>query len=109
MWTLDSRVQNVSEDEQLLDEARPFCDSASGEVVERIPEELMQRLRAAKLAKGIPGKASRRSNSQATWFVFLNSEIRDGVLIECRKAIAAGKRKPGKRKPGKRKPGKRPD
>ena len=86
MWTLDSRVQNVSEDEQLLDEARPFCDAATGEVVERMPEELMQRLRAAKLARGIPGQASRRTNSQATWFVFLNSEIHDGVLVEYRKA-----------------------
>ena len=71
----------MSEDEQLLDEARPFCDAATGEVVERMPEELMQRLRAAKLARGIPGQAS-----QATWFVFLNSEIHDGVLVEYRKA-----------------------
>ena len=40
---------------KLLDEARRYCDQKTGEVVQRIPEELMDKLRAAKLARGIPG------------------------------------------------------
>ncbi len=79
----------MSEHEQLLDEARRFCNPATGEVLERIPEELMTRLRAAKLALGIPGKPSQRTQSEATWFVFLNFDIQDRVLAEWRKAKAA--------------------
>ncbi len=87
-------VKTVSEHEQLLNEARPFCDPATGEVVKRIPEELMQRLRAAKLARGIRNKPGRRTNSQATWFVFLSEEIRDRVLGKRRKVLAVGITKP---------------
>ncbi len=94
---LTQGCKNVSEDEQLLDEARPFCDSASGEVIERMPEELMKKLRAGKLARGIRGKPSRRTESHATWFVFLNSEIQDRVLLEWRKANATRKRSRGSR------------
>ena len=79
----------MSEHEQLLDEARSFCDPTTGEVLERIPEELMTRLRGVKLALGIPGKPSQRTQSEATWFVFLNSDIRDRVRAEWRKAKAA--------------------
>ena len=68
------------EHEELLNEARAFCDPTSGEVVERIPETLMEKLRAAQLARGIPGKRSEQTQSYATWFVFLNSEIRERVL-----------------------------
>jgi hypothetical protein len=82
----------MTEHQQLLDEARRFCDPTTGEVIERMPEELMRELRAAKLARGIPGKPSQRTESYATWFVFLNSEIRDRVLAEWRAANAARKR-----------------
>ena len=88
----------MSEDENLVDGARGYCDPTTGELVERIPEELMKKLREAKLARGIPGKPSQRTESKATWFVFLNSEIRDYVLAECRKANAARKRGRGKAK-----------
>ena len=43
----------MSKDEQLLDEARVFCDPSTGEVLKRIPEELMQKLRMAQLARGV--------------------------------------------------------
>ena len=82
----------MSEHKELLDEARKFCDPTTGEVVQHIPEELMKTLREAKLARGIPGKPSQRTESHATWFVFLNSEIGDRVLAEWRKANAARKR-----------------
>ncbi len=87
----------MSEHQQLLDEARRFCDPATGEVLERMPEELMKKLRSVNLARGIPGKPSRRTESHATWFVFLNSEIRDRVLLEWRKANAGRKRSRGSR------------
>lgn len=87
-------------DQELLDEARRFCDPTTGEVVERIPEELMKRLREAKLARGIPGKPSHRTETHATWFVFLRSDIQDRVLAEWRKARAARKRTRGKAKQG---------
>ena len=48
----------MDERECLLSEARNFCDAVSGEVVERIPDNLMHRLRAAKLAVGIQGEIS---------------------------------------------------
>ncbi|MBP90195.1 MAG: hypothetical protein CMJ64_26380 [Planctomycetaceae bacterium] len=57
----------------------------------------MKKLRAVKLARGIPGKPSRRTESHATWFVFLNNEIRDRVLIEWREAKAARQRSRGSR------------
>ncbi len=87
----------MSEHQQLLDEALRFCDPATGEVLERMPEELMKKLRSVTLARGIPGKPSRRTESHAIWFVFLNGEIRDRVLIEWRKAKAARKRSRGSR------------
>jgi len=90
----------MSEYRELLDEARRFCDPTTGEVVRRIPEELMKTLREAKLARGIPGKPSQRTESHATWFVFLNSEIRDRILAEWRKANAARKRGRKKAKQG---------
>ena len=90
----------MSEDQNLVDEARRYCDPTTGEVVQRIPEELMKKLREAKLARGIPGKPSQRTESHATWFVFLDSEIRDRVLPEWRKANAARKRGRGKAKRG---------
>jgi len=68
--------------EELLDEARPFCDSSTGEVLQRIPDELMQRLRAAQLARGIPNRQSAHTQSFATWYVFFNEEIRAQVLNE---------------------------
>ena len=86
----------MSEHQQLLDEARQFCDPTTGEVVERIPEDLMKQLRAAKLARGIPGTPSQRTESYATWFVFLNDEIRERVMAEWRKGNAARKRRRGK-------------
>ena len=76
----------MSEHEQLLDEARKFCDPTTGEVVERIPEELMRKLRGAKLTRGIYGKPSKRTQSNATWFVFLSSDIAERVLAELRQA-----------------------
>ena len=85
----------MSEHQLLLDEALQFCDPTTGEVVERIPEDLMQKLRAAKLARGIPGTPSQRTESFATWFVFLNAEIRERVLAEWRKANAARRRNRG--------------
>ena len=86
----------MNEHEQLLDDARKFCEPTTGEVVECIPEELMMKLRAAELARGIPGKRSERTQSYATWFVFFNNEIRDRVLTEWRKAKTARKRRPVK-------------
>jgi len=83
-------------EEELLAEARAFCDPETGEVIERIPGELMEKLRATKLARGIPGRPSDRTQSYATWFVFLNDEIRDRVLAEWRKVSKA--RKCGRRK-----------
>jgi hypothetical protein len=91
----------MSEHQELLEDARPFCDPETGEVLRRIPEELMKKLREAKLARGIPGKPSRRTESYATWFVFLTSEIRDRVLAEWRRANAAQKRGRGKGVQGK--------
>ena len=88
----------MSDDQQLLDEARHFCDATTGEVIERIPDVLMKKLRAAKLARGIPAKPSRRTESHATWFVFLTGEIRDRVLVEWRTANRARKRKRTQRK-----------
>ena len=82
----------MNERQQLLDMARQFCDPTSGEVVKRIPEELMKHLRAAKLARGIPGTPSKRSESYATWFVFLTDEIRERVQAEWRKANATRRR-----------------
>ena len=83
----------MNEQQQLLDEARAFCEPTTGEVIKRIPEELMKKLRAAKLARGIPGKGSRHTDTYATWFVFLRSEIRDRVMAEWRQANAARRQK----------------
>lgn len=86
---------------QFLDEARQFCD-AHGEVVQRIPDELMARLRQAKLARGIPGRPSSRTGTRATWFVFFSDVIRDRVLAERRVAgkQAASSRKEQRAEPG---------
>ena len=70
----------MTEQQLLIEAAREYCDPKTGEVLERIPDDLMKQLRAAMLARGIPGKPSKRTGSSATWFVFLNSEIRDRVL-----------------------------
>ena len=81
--------------EQLLDEARQFCDPKTGEVVQRIPDELMQKLREAQLARGIPGRRSSRTDSHATWFVFLTDDIRDQFLDEWRAVKRTRKRSRG--------------
>ena len=75
----------MNEHQHLLDEARRFCNPTTGEVVELIPEELMRLLRAAKLAVGIPGEASRTATS-AKWIVFFDDEIRDQALTQWREA-----------------------
>jgi hypothetical protein len=72
--------------QELLNQARPFCDPSTGEVVQRIPDELMQQLRAAKLAKGIPGGNNHNTQTHATWFVFLTDQIRDRALLGFREA-----------------------
>jgi hypothetical protein len=46
------------------------------------------------LARGIPGRPSKRTGSSATWFVFLNSEIKDRVLALWRRPNGAAKRGP---------------
>jgi hypothetical protein len=71
---------------QLLDESRNFCDASTGEVLQRIPEELMNKLRAAKLARGIPGGRNESTGTYATWFVFFSDGIRDEVLAKWREA-----------------------
>ena len=80
-------LQNVdmNEHQHLLDEAGKFCNPTTGEVVELIPEELMRRLRDAKLAIGIPGKSSLTA-TRAKWIVFLNTEIREQSLTQWREA-----------------------
>lgn len=78
--------------EDLLNQARPFCNPETGEVVRRLPDEIMQQLRAAKLARGIPCRRSQNTQTYATWFVFFNDQIRDRVLREFREANT--KRKP---------------
>jgi hypothetical protein len=75
----------MNEHQRLLDEARRFCDPATGEVIELIPEELMKQLRVAKLAVGIPGEVSQTATS-AKWFVFLDDDIRKGVVSQWREA-----------------------
>ena len=82
--------------QRLLDEARRFCDPATGEVVELIPEELMRQLRAAKLAVGIWGKECQTATN-AKWFVFLTDDIRDQALTEWRRANRK-RRRPKKRR-----------
>ena len=72
-------------DQELLAAAREYCDPETGEVVRRIPEPLMRKLRDAKLARGIRGKRSSKTDTNATWFVFLNAAIRDTRLQEWRK------------------------
>ena len=89
-----TRVCNTMDGHQhLLEEAREFCDPVTGEVINRIPDELMSRLRAAKLARGIHGVPSKHTVAGATWFVFLNAEIRDRVLAERRVQAASRRRR----------------
>ena len=91
-----TRICNTMDDHQrLLEEAREFCDPVTGEVINRIPDELMRRLREAKLARGIHGVPSKRTVAGATWFVFLNAEIRDRVLSERRVEAASRKKRSG--------------
>ena len=78
----------MNEHQDLIDEARSFCDPTTGEVVELIPEELMRRLRAAKLAVGIPREVS-RTTARAKWIVFLNTEIRDQAVTQWRSETSA--------------------
>lgn len=70
----------------LLNQARPHCDASTGEVVQRLPDELMQQLRAAKLTRGVPGPRNNRTQTAATWFVFFTDQIRNRVLLELRDA-----------------------
>ena len=91
----------MTEHQDLLEAAREYCDPKTGEVLERIPDELMKQLRAAMLARGIPGKPSQRTGSSATWFVFLNGEIKDRVLAMWRRPKGAAKRGPVKDTRGK--------
>jgi hypothetical protein len=79
--------------EELLNEARAYCDPNTGEVVKRMPEKLMRQLRDARLARGIHGRRSEATKSQATWFVFLNDNIRDLILREWRTASKQPKRR----------------
>ena len=76
----------MTEHEELLREARNFCDPTTGEVLQRIPGELMNKLRAAKLARGVPGRRSERTETCATWFVFLSDDIRAQVLVKWRES-----------------------
>ena len=82
----------MKEHERLLDEAQRFCDLDTGEVLERIPEELMSKLRAANLARGVPGKRNERTETYATWFVFLSKGIRERFLEQWREAKRQQKR-----------------
>jgi hypothetical protein len=94
-------TKNMTEQQQLLDAVRGYCDPRTGEVLERIPDELMNKLRAAKLAKGIPRRPSKRTGSSATWYVFLNGDIKDRVLaLRRRPKQGRAKNTPGKRTAG---------
>ena len=94
----------MSDNAQLLEQAQKFCDAETGEVIERIPEELMKELRQAKLARGVPGNRSKKTDSFATWYVFFTDEIRDRVMKEWRDANRSRKGKSGK--PADKKPAK---
>ncbi len=91
----------MTEKQDLLEAAQEYCDPKTGEVLQRIPDELMKQLRVAMLARGIPGKPSQRTGSSATWFVFLNGEIRDRVLARRRRPKGTAKRGPVKSTQGK--------
>ena len=56
----------MDDHQHLLEEAREFCDPVTGEVINRIPDELMRRLREAKLARGIHGVPSKHTVAGAT-------------------------------------------
>ncbi len=87
---------SMNEHQGLLDEARRFCNPATGEVIELIPEELMSRLRAAKLAIGIAGEPSQTAAS-AKWIVFLDDEIREQAVTRWR--AAQRRRRPRTKRP----------
>ncbi|MGE0760432.1 MAG: hypothetical protein AB7F89_12050 [Pirellulaceae bacterium] len=72
--------------QDLLGEVREFCNPTTGEVLQRIPDDTMQRLRAAKLARGVPRCKSDNTHTNATWYVFLTDDIRQRVLAEIRAA-----------------------
>ena len=91
----------MTEQQPLLEAAQEYCNPKTGEVLERIPDELMTQLRAAMLARGIRGKPSQRTGTSATWFVFLNSEIKDRVLARRRRPRGDAKRGPVKNTLGK--------
>jgi len=84
----------MDDHQHLLEEVREFCDPATGEVIKRIPDELMRRLRDANLARGVHGVPSKHTVAGATWFVFFNAEIRDRVLSERRVQAASRKKRP---------------
>ena len=71
--------------QSLLEQAEPYCDAATGEVLKRMPAELMQQLREAKLAVGVGSRPSERTETSATWFVFFSDEIRQTALAASRK------------------------
>jgi hypothetical protein len=78
--------------QDLLDEARPYCDASTGEVLERIPDDLMRRLRAARLARGVPRLKNQNTQTQATWYVFLTDQIREQITVACRDANSQRRR-----------------
>ena len=82
----------MTDHEQLLEQAWRFCDPNTGEVLARLPDELMSKLRAAGLARGVPGKRNEQTETYATWFVFLSDGIRDRVMAEWREANRQAKR-----------------
>lgn len=85
-------AEEVMSDSKLLSQARSYCDPETGEVVKRIPDRLMRQLRDANLARGVPGRHSEATKSHATWFVFLNDNVRDLRLKEWRAANKQRKR-----------------
>ena len=82
----DQEPARMQDHRELLNLPRPFCDPATGEVVQRLPDKLMLQLCAANLARGIPGCQSNHTQTGGTWFVFFTDEIRDQVLLGFREA-----------------------
>jgi hypothetical protein len=78
---------------RLLEEAAGYCNLETGEVVSRMPSELMTALRAAKLARGVVGRRNERTESTATWFVFFSDGIRNDVLTKVRARAAVRKQR----------------
>ena len=75
-----SRKDRRSENrKRLLDRVRPYCDEESGKVLEAVPEDLMQELRACHLAMGVELGAAGPTGHRATWFVFFSPKIQRKV------------------------------